>query len=33
MTDLVYLAVCAGFFAVAIAYTYGCDKLMGKSHE
>lgn len=30
MTDLVYIAICAGFFAVAIAYTYACDKLRGE---
>jgi hypothetical protein len=33
MTDLVYIAICAGFFAVAIAYTYGCEKLSGESHD
>jgi hypothetical protein len=33
MTDIVYIAICAGFFAVAIAYTYGCDKLRGESHD
>lgn len=33
MTDLVYVAICVGFFAVAIAYTYGCQKLLGGSHD
>jgi hypothetical protein len=33
MTDLVYIAICAGFFAVAVAYTYGCEKLRGGSHD
>jgi hypothetical protein len=33
MTDLVYIAICAGFFAVAIAYTHGCEKLRGESHD
>ena len=27
MTDLLYLLVVVGFFAVAAAFTKGCDKL------
>lgn len=33
MTDLVFVALTIGFFAVAIAYTHGCQKLRGGSHD
>ena len=33
MTDLIYLAIAIGFFVLAIAYTHGCEKLRGGSHE
>jgi hypothetical protein len=33
MTDVIYIAICGGFFALAIAYTYGCDKLRGENDE
>jgi len=29
MTDLIYIAICIGFFAVAIALAHGCEKLRG----
>ena len=29
MTDLIYVAICVGFFAVAVAYTHACEKLRG----
>jgi hypothetical protein len=29
MSDILFLAVTIGFFALAIAYTYGCEKLGG----
>ena len=30
MTDLLYLAATVAFFAVALVYTSGCDRLKGK---
>ena len=30
MTDLIFIAITAAFFAVAIAYTRGCEKLRGR---
>jgi hypothetical protein len=30
MTDAIYIALCVGFFAVAVAYTRGCQKLLGR---
>ena len=33
MTDLIAIAIAIGFFAVAIAYTHGCEKLRGGSHD
>ena len=29
MIDLIVIAATAGFFAISIAYTYGCEKLRG----
>jgi hypothetical protein len=29
MIDLLFIAVSAGFFALSIAYTGGCEKLRG----
>ena len=33
MSDLIFIAIAIGFFGLSIAYTYGCDKLRGESHE
>lgn len=33
MSDLFFIVTVAGFFAVAIAYTQGCEKLRGGSHD
>jgi hypothetical protein len=33
MTDLIFIVTAIGFFVVAIAYTHGCEKLRGGSHE
>jgi hypothetical protein len=33
MTDLIFIAITIGFFVAAIAYTHGCEKLRGGSHE
>jgi len=33
MIDLIFIATAIGFFVVAIAYTHGCEKLRGGSHE
>jgi hypothetical protein len=30
MTDLFFIAVSVGFFALSIAYTHGCEKLRGR---
>ena len=27
MSDLIYIAVSVGFFALSIAYAYGCERL------
>ena len=32
MSDLIYLAAAAAFFAVAIAYVKGCERLRGGGH-
>jgi len=32
MTDLLFIALASGFFALAIAYTHGCEKLHGDDH-
>jgi hypothetical protein len=33
MTDLIFIAIAIGFFAVAIAYTHACEKLRGGSSD
>jgi hypothetical protein len=32
MSDLIFIAVAIGFFALSIAYTHGCEKLRGNDH-
>jgi hypothetical protein len=33
MSDLMFMAAAIGFFAVAIAYAHGCEKLRGGDHD
>jgi len=33
MSDLVFIAVTVGFFALAIAYVDGCEKLRGGTRD
>lgn len=33
MLDLLFIGVTAGFFALAAAYTFGCDRLQRGSHD
>lgn len=33
MFDLVCIVIAGAFFALAAAYTYGCDKLRGGDHD
>ena len=33
MIDLIFIATAIAFFLVAIAYTHGCEKLRGGSHD
>jgi hypothetical protein len=33
MTDLYFVLTAIGFFGLAIAYTYGCEKLRGADHD
>lgn len=33
MADLFFIALTLGFFAVSVAYTYGCEKLRGAKHD
>jgi hypothetical protein len=33
MIDLICIAAGVGFFALAIAYTHGCEKLRGGNNE
>jgi hypothetical protein len=33
MIDLIFIATTIGFFALAIAYTHGCEKLRGGTHD
>jgi hypothetical protein len=33
MSDFIYIAVTIAFFAIAIAYTHGCEKLRGGGHD
>jgi hypothetical protein len=27
MTDLIFIGIATGFFGLAVAYTYGCERL------
>jgi hypothetical protein len=33
MLDLIFIAVAVGFFALAVAYTHGCERLRGGDHD
>lgn len=33
MTDLYFIATTVAFFALAVAYTYGCERLRGGDHD
>jgi hypothetical protein len=33
MSDLIFIAIAGGFFALAIACTHGCEKLRGVDHD
>lgn len=33
MADLIYVLMAIGFFAAAIAYVHGCERLRGGSHD
>jgi hypothetical protein len=33
MTDLYFIGAVVAFFALAIAYTYGCERLRGGDHD
>lgn len=33
MMDLIFIATAFGFFALTVAYTYGCEKLRGGKHD
>lgn len=33
MIDLIFVAASFGFFAIAVVYTHGCEKLRGGAHE
>jgi len=33
MSDLIFILVSVGFFALTIAYTHGCEKLRGGTHD
>lgn len=33
MGDFIFIAVLVGFFGVAAAYTFACEKLRGSGHE
>jgi hypothetical protein len=33
MIDLLFIAVTVGFFVLAGAYTYACDRLLGGDHD
>ena len=33
MSDLIFIAITIGFFALAIAYTHACEKLRGGNHD
>jgi hypothetical protein len=33
MLDVFFVLTASGFFALAIAYTYGCERLRGGNHD
>jgi hypothetical protein len=33
MTDLIFISASVAFFALAIAYVHGCEKLRGGDHD
>jgi hypothetical protein len=33
MSDLIFIAVTIGFFALAIGYTHGCERLRGGGND
>ena len=33
MLDLIFVAIVVGFFALAVAYTRGCERLRGGDHD
>ncbi len=33
MVDLIFIAASVGFFALSLAYTQGCEKLRGGTHD
>jgi hypothetical protein len=33
MLDLLFIVTAIGFFGVAVAYTYGCERLRGGNHD
>jgi hypothetical protein len=33
MIDLSFIAAAVAFFGLAVAYSYGCEKLRGASHD
>jgi hypothetical protein len=33
MSDLIFIAVSVGFFALAVGYTFACEKLEGSGHD
>jgi len=33
MADILFIVTAVGFFALTVAYTYGCEKLRGGGHD
>jgi hypothetical protein len=33
MTDCYFIAAAISFFALTVAYTYGCERLRGGTHD
>jgi hypothetical protein len=33
MTDLIFIAITVGFFALCLAYAHGCEKLRGGTND
>ena len=33
MIDLIFVGITIGFFGLACAYTYGCERLRGGKHD